>query len=323
MSSSRPVPETCAMRRGDLSADDAWRALRRYGGWRLLRDAFLRFRYGDGFSHARALGMQLSLAALPFLIALTGLTSQLGAKGGRVLAETVSVLTPGASRSLVDDLLMDDHRTQTIGQTALIFGALTALIAWTTAVAQIERGANRIYGVQRDRPAPRKYTRALVLAVIAGPPALVGFLMLVAGAPLGDSLRHWYGWGPDAVRAWTLARWPVSLGLTVLAVATLFRHAPRRHQPGLTWLMFGAGIATGLWWLSSLLLATYIGLSGSFVGIYGALTAVMALLLWAELTGIALFLGIAFAAQLEARRAGVTEPITTDRWKPLEAHASA
>jgi uncharacterized BrkB/YihY/UPF0761 family membrane protein len=34
----------------------------------------------------------------------------------------------------------------------------------------------------------------------------------------------------------------------------------------------------------------------------------MALLLWANLTGIALFLGIAFTAQLEARRARGSRP---------------
>jgi hypothetical protein len=48
MSSTRRVPETGLMGQGELSADHAWRALRRYGGWRLLRDAVVRFRYGDG-----------------------------------------------------------------------------------------------------------------------------------------------------------------------------------------------------------------------------------------------------------------------------------
>ena len=43
--------------------------------------------------------------------------------------------------------------------------------------------------------------------------------------------------------------------------------------------------------------------SSDFGATYGPLTGVMALLLWANLTGIALFLGIAFTAQLEARRA--------------------
>jgi uncharacterized BrkB/YihY/UPF0761 family membrane protein len=82
--------------------------------------------------------------------------------------------------------------------------------------------------------------------------------------------------------------------------------------------MFGAGVATGLWWLASFLLAAYIEVSGSFGGTYGALTAIMALLLWANLTGIALFLGLAFAAQLEAERVGVQEPAMPDQWKPVE-----
>lgn len=79
MSGNRPVPETSAVERDELSADDAWRTPRRYGGRRLLGDAFLWFRYGDGFSHARALGLQLSLAVPPFLIALFGLAGQVGA----------------------------------------------------------------------------------------------------------------------------------------------------------------------------------------------------------------------------------------------------
>ena len=44
---------------------------------------------------------------------------------------------------------------------------------------------------------------------------------------------------------------------------------------------------------------------GSFGSTYGPLTGVMALLLWANLTSIAIFLGIAFCAQLEAVRANM------------------
>ena len=74
--------------------------------WQLLRDALVRFRSGDGFSHARALGLQLCLAAVPLLIALNGLATKLGDphRGGRVVAETVLTLTPGASESLVSRL---------------------------------------------------------------------------------------------------------------------------------------------------------------------------------------------------------------------------
>ncbi|MBM0225983.1 MULTISPECIES: YihY/virulence factor BrkB family protein [Micromonospora] len=317
MSSTRMVPETRLMAQEELSADDAWHTLRRHGGWRLLRDAFIRFRYGDGFSHSRAFALQFCLAVVPFLIALTGLITDLGAdEGGKVVADTVLALTPGQSESVVQDLLGDSERTERAGELALTLGLLTGLVALTTTMAQIERGANRIYGVERDRPALAKYVRAAILAVTAGVPALIGFLILVGGRAMGDSVQRHYEWGGLANAAWDVVRWPLSLGLTVVAVAVLFRHAPRRNQPGLSWLFFGAGIATVLWWLASLLLAAYVKLSGGFGQTYGALTGMMALLLWANLTGMALFGGLAFAAQLEAMRIGVAEPAQPDLWEP-------
>ena len=314
MSSTRRVPETRLLGQGELSADDAWRALRRYGGWPLVRDALVRFRSGDGFSHARALGLQLCLAGVPLLIALNGLASKLSDphRAGRVVADTVLALTPGASESLVSQVLTE-QRTRDLSQVALTLGLLTAVVALTTAVGQVERGANRIYGVDQDRPALQKYVRALVLTVVAGLPALVSFLLLVAGDAIGTSMRRWYHWDAAVVTTWNLARWPVSLGLTVVTVSVLFRYAPRRRQPGLSWLLVGAGLATMLWWLVSLLLAGFATQSRDFGATYGPLTGVMALLLWANLTGIALFMGIAFAAQLEATRAEGAAPTEPDQ----------
>ncbi|MFI7607483.1 YihY/virulence factor BrkB family protein [Micromonospora sp. NPDC049366] len=322
MSSTRIVPETRLMADEELSADDAWHTLRREGGWHLLRDAFIRFRYGDGFSHSRAFALQLCLAVVPFLIALTGLISELGVQeGGQVVADTVLALTPGASEQVVAELLGEGERVEDAGELALTLGLITGLVALTTTMAQIERGANRIYGVERDRPALRKYLRAAVLAVTAGVPALTGFLILVGGGPMGASVRRHYEWGEVANDVWDVVRWPLSLVLTVLAVAVIFRYAPRRRQPGLSWLFFGAGIATALWWLTSLLLAAYVSLSGAFGQTYGALTGMMALLLWANLTGMALFGGLAFAAQLEAVRIGVQEPAQPDLWQPETTRA--
>jgi YihY family inner membrane protein len=300
----------------ELSADDAWLALRHYGGWRLLHDALLRFRYGDGFSHSRALGLQLCLAIVPFLIALTGLASDLGLRGaGRVLADVVLALTPGSSQDVVRGLLTsgDDRDADDVAQ---VLGLITGMVALVTAMAQIERGANRIYGVERDRPALAKYARATVLSVVAGVPALAGFLLLAAGGAVGDSIERWYHWGDVAHTIWNWVRWPLSMSLTVLSVGLLFRHSPRRRQPGLTWLLFGAGLSTVIWWLVSGLLAFYVRGSDAFDA-YGALAGIMALLLWANLSGIAFFLGLAFAAQLEGARVGAPDPVEDDVWHPL------
>ena len=317
MSSTNIVPETRCMDEKDLTADDAWHTLRRHGGWHLVRDAFVRLRYGDGFSHARAFAFLLCLAVVPFLIALTGLITDLGAEdGGRIVADTVVALTPGASDEVVRGLLTDDERTEDAGEVALALGLIAGLVALTMAMAQVERGANRIYGVERDRPALFKYLRAAILAVCAGLPALLGFLVLVAGGPIGDSVERHSAWGPTAETTWDVVRWPLGLALTVLAVAVLFRHAPRRRQPGLSWLLFGAAIAIAVWLVASIGLAAYVLLSDDFNQTYGALTGIMALLLWANLTGVALFFGLAFAAQLEGLRVGAPEPAEPDLWKP-------
>ncbi len=321
MTTARTVPVTTEMDGDELDAEDAWHLARHHGLRRVAVDSFVRFRYGDGFSHSRALGLQLCLAILPFLIALSGLATDLGAEeGGQVVADTVVALTPGDSAGLVRDLLETDEGTEEAGEFALAVGLITGLFALTQAMAQIERGANRIYGVERDRPALRKYARAAVLAVVAGLPALLGFLLLVAGGTAGDSMTEHMGWGEGMRTAWDWVRWPLSLLLIVFAVGLLFEQSPRRRQPALSWLLFGAAVATVLWWLASLLLAGYVRISDDFSATYGPLTAIMALLLWANLTGIAFFLGLAFAAQLEAQRVGVSRPALADRWHPNEEH---
>ena len=50
MSTAQLVPETW-----ELTGDDVWATLRRVGRGQLLKDAFMRMRVADGFSHARSL----------------------------------------------------------------------------------------------------------------------------------------------------------------------------------------------------------------------------------------------------------------------------
>jgi uncharacterized BrkB/YihY/UPF0761 family membrane protein len=97
-----------------------------------------------------------------------------------------------------------------------------------------------------------------------------------------------------------------------MSFTVIIERAPRRQQPGYSWLAFGSGVSLALWLLLTGLLALYVVKSGSFGTTYGPLTGIFALLLWANLSSVALFLGVAFAAQLEAVRAGSPEPASAD-----------
>ncbi|GAA3247980.1 hypothetical protein GCM10017691_57730 [Pseudonocardia petroleophila] len=308
----RAVPETELMGE-ELSADDAWHTVRRYHLGHLFSTAFVRFRYGDGFSHARAFALQLALAAVPLVIAGAGLATALGAESiAQVVARTVVAISPGSSDALLADVIAGDDEGSERGEVVVVLGLLTAFVAATSAFAQLERGANRIYGTKRDRPALRKYGNAALLTATAGVAMAAGLLLIVAGEPFGEALEEVYHWGDAAETVWDVVRWPVGLALLVVAVTLLFRYAPRRKQPELSWLAVGAAVTVLAWLIASGLLALYVVAAAGFDETYGPLTAVMALLIWANLTGIALLAGIALAAQLEAVRAGRPDPLLPD-----------
>jgi YihY family inner membrane protein len=313
MSSVSRVPQTRTMDGEELSADDARTTLRHYGRLRLVKDSFVRFRYGDGFSHSRALALQLVLSLIPLGIAFVGLSSTVRAdQVAKVLREVLLRVTPGSTDELVRQTLQKDAASGSGGELALWIGLAVAIIALTTAMGQIERGANRIYGIQRDRPAAHKYGRAVLMACTAGLLSLVGFLVIVAGKTVGEVLARTYDWDDTQLLVWDLARFPIGVMLALGAFTLLIERSPRRRQPGWSWIAIGAGVALTLWLLFTYALSLYVQTSGSFGSTYGPLTGVIALLLWAYLTSIALFLGIAFCAQLEAVRAGVREPEAGD-----------
>jgi YihY family inner membrane protein len=323
MGTSTRVPETITISGDELSADDAVTALRRYGRWNLMKNSFIRFRYADGFSHSRALALQLCLSFIPLIIAVVGLAGAVHQqKAGQVIIQTVAGVLPGKDQSdMVQQAAQRTHdQGVTGGHLALWLGLLAAIVALTTAMGQIERGANRIYGIERDRPALRKYGRALLMAMTAGLLLQLGFLVIIAGDALGEALAAAYGWGDTFQSLWTIGSWPVGVLLALASFTVVIQRAPRRRQPGYSWLAFGAGVSLLLWLLLTGLLALYVVKSGSFGSTYGPLTGIFALLLWANLSSVALFLGVAFAAQLEAVRAGAPEPTTGD---PLGAASAA
>ena len=316
MTTASEVPFT----RGDLEGDEALETLRRTGRRRLALNAAVRFRAADGFSHSRALAFQVTLTLLPALIAVVGLAASLGHdEFTRVVRQTIEDLTPGAAGEILTDALRHGSESgHESGETALAAGGLAALLAGMSAMGQVERGANRIYGVERDRPFLKKYGVGLGLALTAGVLALLSLVVLVGGAALRDALD--LGDTFDAV--WRLARWPLGVAFAIGSVALLFEYSPRRRQPEASWLAVGAGVSVALWLAFMGVLALYIDATDSFGATYGPIAGTIGVLLWTFLTSVALFLGLSFAAQLEAVRAGAPEPRRSDHEIGVRAEMS-
>jgi YihY family inner membrane protein len=305
MSTATPVPET-----RDLEGDDAQKTLRSCGRLPLVRDAFIRLRSADGFSHARSLAFVSALVLVEAIISLVGFATATGnSEVSNVIVRTLKAAAPGPAGQFLTQTVTQAQRAGVTHRYAgLIFGLVAALISGSTWFGQIERGFNRVYGVEQDRPTLRKYGLAFLLTVSVGALASFAFAALAFGHTIGDSLQN------DALSsAWSILRWPLGLAVLTLAVTLLLRVSPRRRQPHPSWLVFGALVAVALWALVTIGLGAFFSWSTSFGDTYGPLAGVLALLVWAFLSAVAILLGAAVAAQLEAIRRGVDEPRDEDK----------
>jgi YihY family inner membrane protein len=300
MSTATLVPET-----RDLTGDDAWALLRRIGWGRLCKDAFQRLRVADGFSHSRSLAFMTALVAIQLVVGLVGLAIALGPGSVSIIVfATVQRAVPGPAGRALTTVVTHAH---TIGTEhhywPIALGLLGALLTGVAAMGQLERGLNRIYGIEQDRPTVQKYSRAFIFALSVGVLLLVSLMCLAFGKELLANTHN-----AASNSAWAVLRWPLGFIFLGAAITLVFRKVPRRNQPHMSWLVFGAAVSSTLWALSTAGLGLFYHLSSNFGQTYGPIAGTIALLFWCFLTSVSIFYGAAIVAQLEADRAGVSDP---------------
>jgi YihY family inner membrane protein len=296
MSTASHVRETW-----ELTGDDARETLATTGRLALLKDGVVRLRAADGTSHARGLAFAVSLVLVQALVVVVGFAVALGSAGFRnLLLDTIQASAPGpTSEILTNAVEQATHVGRQHRYLPLTLGLIGTIVTATIAMGQLERGMNRIYGVEKDRPFAQKYPRALGLAFSAGLVIAASFALLAFGRGLVDE--------GAAREIWVVLRWPLGIALAGAGLAVLFRWAPRRRQPGWPWLAFGAGVSVAGWTLVTGALALFFNFSKTFGETYGSLAGLVALQLWTFFSALAILYGVAVAAQLEAVRAGVPE----------------
>ena len=194
--------------------------------------------------------LQLVLSLIPLGIAFIGLSSTMHAeRPGAGAARGAAAHHPGQHRrDRRGDAGAGPAAAGHGGQLALWLGLGVALVALTTSMGQVERGANRIYGIQRDRPALQKYGRAVADGAHRRP-------AVAARLPDHRRRRHRRRRArPDATTgrtsACTSGRRCASRSASCWRSArsrSSSRRSPRRRQPGWSWVGIGAGVSLVLW----------------------------------------------------------------------------
>ena len=269
----------------------------------------------DGITDAAA-----SLAFYAFLALPSALLLSLGLFG--------VVAGPDAVDSLIDRLggvmpadavsLLRDALTRvtenTSGSVALVaVGGALALWSATGAMGALMRALNRAYDRKETRSFVRQRLTALGMLALVVLAFGLSFGLLVLGPHLAGWIGDAVGLGSTLGWVWWTAQWPVLLAGLLAAFAGVLHLGPDVDHPRARFLTPGAGLAVLLWLAGSGLFGLYVSWFGSYNKAWGSLAAVVVMLTWMWLSGLALLLGAEVNAEAERSR-------ELRRGEPAELH---
>jgi membrane protein len=252
---------------------------------------------------AAALAYYAFLAIPSVLMVAVGVFALVGDPGDvQSLVDRLGNVVPAEAQQLIQDSLTRMTGNTSTGISVLVIGILLALWSVTGAMQTLMWGLNIVYEREETRGFVKKRLTALKMVGFAALGVLLVFGLLV----LGPQLIHWIGdaVGQEEVVSWVwwTAQWPILIVGVLVAFAGMYFLGPNVEHPRWRVFTFGAAFAMLVWLALSGLFSFYVSRFGSYNKTWGALAAVVILLTWLWLTGLAVLLGAEVNAESERTR---------------------
>jgi membrane protein len=266
-------------------------------------------RAGKKFSKDHMTNIAAALAYYAFLAIPSALMVAVGVfslvAGPHAISTVIGKLNnvmPGQATSLLQGSLKTMTQSKGTGITVLSIGFVLAFWSLTGAMQNVMWATNIAYDRDDGRGFVRRRLTALWMVVFA----LIGFALAFGVLVLGPHLSTWIGSAVGSKSltkiVWYIAEWPLLVGGLLFAFAGLMYFGPNVKHPRWRFLTFGALVSIVAWLAASGLFAFYVSKFGSYNKTWGTLSAVVVMLTWLWLSGVALLLGAEINAEAERSR---------------------
>ena len=185
----------------------------------------------------------------------------------------------------------------------LTFGLIFALWSASTGMYAIMEQLNAVYDVKERRPFWKARGTAIVLMMFCVLLAIGSLSLVVFGGVVQSWLASIVGWSRPLLVFFATLRW-IIIGLALLlALAVIYRFGPdinvkfRLISPGNV-------VAATLIALASSAFRFYVSQFGNYSATYGNLAAMIILMLWMYMAGIALLVGCEIDVMLDPDKSG-------------------
>jgi membrane protein len=191
----------------------------------------------------------------------------------------------------------------------LWLGLVSALWFSSLGIAALSESLNAMYGVRDSRPWWRMRLSAVGLTAALVILILSALLLMLYGGEIGASTADYFNQGTVFATVWTIVQVPIAISFVLLAFALIYYFAPDLYDQKWYWITPGSVIGVALWLAVSFVLRVYLRHFDSYSLTYGSLGAVIVLMLWFYLAGVAILIGGRINAEIEgaAAQAGIPQ----------------
>src|SRR6187431_1254507 len=252
---------------------------------------------------AAALAYYSFLAIPAVLLVAVGLFSLFASPDGiTTLIDKLGTVVPSQATQLIEDSLRRMNENKSGSIVMVIVGFVLAL--WTTmgAMTAFMRAVNRAYDREEGRGFVRQRLVAVQMVIAMG----VAFLLVFGLLVLGPVMSGWIGNALDIEGVmgwlWWVVQWPILLVGLLAVFATVLYLGPNVDHPRWRFITPGSVFAVVVWLIASGLFAVYTSMFDSYNKTWGSLAAVIVMLTWLWVTGIALLLGAEINSEAERSR---------------------
>ena len=188
------------------------------------------------------------------------------------------------------------------GLAMIIVGSILALWTLTGSMDTLMWSLNSAYDREETRSFVKRRLTGLAMVFLM----LFAFVLVFGLLVLGPPLSGWIGdaIGMEAVVQWLwwTAQWPILLLGLLFAFGTIFYLGPNVDHPRWRFLTFGTLISVVVWLVASGAFSVYVSQLGSFNKTWGSLAAVIIMLTWLWISGLALLFGAEVNVEAERSR---------------------
>jgi membrane protein len=256
---------------------------------------------GELFTRAAALSYYSIFALFPMLLALlaiVGMFAQATDLHGN-LGRRIGQLMPPSALALVEKTIHEISVHSSGWKLAL--GVLLALWSGSGGMSCVMDALDRAYRVRETRPFWKRQVIAIGLTAQVSALTFASLVIVLAGETLASFVGERTGLSRTTIAVWNVVQWPIALFFVLFALALIYCFGPARSRRW-RWLTPGSAVAVIVWVIASSLFRLYLRFFSTYGRSYGSLGAVMVLLLWLYITGLAILLGGQINSEIERAR---------------------